>query len=173
MQRAAELYAALAKHYQPATDHERALLEELAEAKWRCRTARTAEAALLDITIKELRKADPSLGEDPRSRSHIRRRNAAEAHAPDVAQITTAQRAAGKVREEVMAVRRDEERREREFEALRNRAECMEPWVSLSREITRTPGATSCRTNPIRRTNADESRPRSSSRLRRMAGGGA
>ena len=57
----AELRDALAEHYQPATDHERALLEELAEAKWRCRTARTMEASFLEVVIAEQRKADTSL----------------------------------------------------------------------------------------------------------------
>jgi hypothetical protein len=57
----AELRDALAEHYQPATDHEHALLEELAEAKWRCRTARIMEASFLELAIEEQRKADASL----------------------------------------------------------------------------------------------------------------
>ena len=124
----AELHASLTAHYQPATEHERALLEELAEAKWRCRTARTAEAALLEMTIQEQRKADPSLRED----HALARIFADEALQKRIRlmmrYLTTAQRAADKVRaelEEVIATRREEDRRERELEALRKRAERM------------------------------------------------
>ena len=124
----AELHAALTKHYQPATDHERALLEELAEAKWRCRTARTAEAALLDITIKELRKADASLREDHALARMFADETLQKRMRLMMRYLNSAQRAADKIRaelEEVIAVRRDEERRQHELEALRNRAERM------------------------------------------------
>jgi hypothetical protein len=56
-----ELRGALAEHYKPATAHERALLEDLAEAKWRLRTARTMEASFLEIAVTEQRKANASL----------------------------------------------------------------------------------------------------------------
>jgi hypothetical protein len=57
----AEFRDALAEHYQPATDHERALLEEYAEALWRRRTARTMETSFLEIAIEQQRKADPKM----------------------------------------------------------------------------------------------------------------
>jgi hypothetical protein len=60
----AELRAALAQHYNPGTDHERNLLEELAEAKWRSRTARTMEASFFEMVVEEQRKADPTLSEE-------------------------------------------------------------------------------------------------------------
>ena len=56
-----QLRDALREHYGPATAHEHALLEELAEAKWRCRTARTMEASFLELAVEEQRKADSSL----------------------------------------------------------------------------------------------------------------
>ena len=56
-----QMRAALAEHYQPVTAHELGLLEELAEARWRARLARTMEAALLDAIVAEQRKADPTL----------------------------------------------------------------------------------------------------------------
>ena len=124
----AELHAALTKHYQPATDHERALLEELAEAKWRCRTARTMDASLLEITVKELRRADPSLSEDHALARMFADETLQKRMRLMMRYLTTAQRAADKVRaelEQVIATRREEEQREREFEALRSRAERM------------------------------------------------
>ena len=56
-----ELRESLLEHYRPASAHERALLEELAEARWRCRTARTMESSFFDILIAEQRKADNAL----------------------------------------------------------------------------------------------------------------
>jgi hypothetical protein len=57
----ADLRDALAEHYKPATAHEQGLLEELAEARWRCRTARTIEASFLEIVVEEQCKADSKL----------------------------------------------------------------------------------------------------------------
>jgi hypothetical protein len=56
-----ELREAFLEHYRPATAHERLLLEEFVEAKWRCRTARTMENSFLEIAITEQRKADSTL----------------------------------------------------------------------------------------------------------------
>ena len=55
---------AFAEHYQPATDHERALLEAYVEALWRRRTARTMETSFLEIAIEDQRRTDPSLTVD-------------------------------------------------------------------------------------------------------------
>ncbi|HET8547240.1 MAG TPA: hypothetical protein VFL57_04515 [Bryobacteraceae bacterium] len=60
----AEFREALAEHYHPATDHEHALLEELAETKWRCRTARIMESSFFEIVIKQQCEADPSLSRE-------------------------------------------------------------------------------------------------------------
>ena len=122
----AELHAALTKHYQPATDHERALLEELAEAKWRCRTARTIESSFLDMIMKDQRKADPSLTEADALARIFMDETLQKRMRLMMRYLTAAQRAADKVRaelEQVIATRREEEQREREFEALRRRAE--------------------------------------------------
>jgi hypothetical protein len=59
-----ELRDSLIEHYDPKTAHEHALLEEFAEAKWRCRTARTMEASFLEIVVQEQRKADPALSRE-------------------------------------------------------------------------------------------------------------
>ena len=78
------------------------------------------------MTIKEQRKADPSLRED----HTLARIFADEALQKRIrlmmSYLTTAQRAADRVRaelEEVIAIRRDEERRERELAAVRRSAE--------------------------------------------------
>ena len=55
------LRESLLEHYKPATAHERALLEELVEARWRFRTARIMEDSFFEILVTELRKADSSL----------------------------------------------------------------------------------------------------------------
>jgi hypothetical protein len=56
-----ELRGAMLDYYAPATDHEHALLEEFAEARWRCRTARTIEASFLEAVVEDQRKADATL----------------------------------------------------------------------------------------------------------------
>jgi hypothetical protein len=116
-----ELRDALCEHYQPATDHERALLEELAEAKWRCRTARTMEASFLEIVVEEQRKADSSLSVE---------RALARVFIDETIQkrmrllmryLAAAERSADKAHKElerVIAMRLDEEQRRAQFQAM-------------------------------------------------------
>ena len=115
-----ELRDSLAEHYRPATTHEHTLLEELAEAKWRCRTARTMEASFLEIAVEEQRKADSSLTFEralarvfidealqKRMRLMMRYLGAAE---------RSAQKAAAEL-EHVIALRRAEEKRRADYQA--------------------------------------------------------
>jgi hypothetical protein len=117
----AELRDALAEHYQPATDHEHSLLEELAEAKWRCRTARIMEASFLGIVVEEQRKADSSLtveralarvfiDESLQKRLRLMMRYLASAE-------RSAEKA-GRELERVIAIRQQEEQREAERQAF-------------------------------------------------------
>jgi hypothetical protein len=112
---------ALADHYDPATAHEQALLEELAEAKWRCRTARIMEASFLGIVVEEQRKADSSLtveralarvfiDESLQKRLRLMMRYLASAE-------RSAEKA-GRELERVIAIRQQEEQREAERQAF-------------------------------------------------------
>jgi hypothetical protein len=117
----AALREALAEHYAPATDHERALLEELAEAKWRCRTARIMEASFLETVIADQRKSDRSLTVEQalarvfideaiqkRMRLMMRYLSAAERSAEK----------AGRELERVVAARQEEEQRAAQLAAM-------------------------------------------------------
>ncbi|HET8548723.1 MAG TPA: DUF3418 domain-containing protein [Bryobacteraceae bacterium] len=115
-----QLRESLVDHYKPATAHERALLDELAEARWRCRTARIMENSFFDTLITEQRKADSSLTveralarmfidetQQKRLRLMMRYLNAAE-------------RSAEKARNElerIIAIRREHERAQARFQA--------------------------------------------------------
>jgi hypothetical protein len=139
----AELHAALTRHYQPATEHECALLEELAEAKWRCRTARTIESSFFELQVKEQRRADPSITEEDAL---------ARVFSDEVLQkrmrlmmryLTSAERSAQKIRAEletVIAIRLEQEREERKLAAMRRRfegraADAAQPSSYLSPEL--------------------------------------
>jgi hypothetical protein len=116
-----ELRAALCEHYGPATAHERALLEELAEAKWRCHTARTMEASFLEIVVEEQRKDDPALTPE---------RALARVFIDDAIQkrmrlmmryLAAAERSADKARKElerIIALRKEDEYRRAEYQAM-------------------------------------------------------
>jgi hypothetical protein len=116
-----ELRDALVEHYRPATAHEHALLEELAEAKWRCRTARSMEASFLEIVVEEQRKADPKVTEQ---------RALARVFVDETLQkrmrlmmryLSSAERSAEKARlelERVIAVRREQEQRRATLRAV-------------------------------------------------------
>jgi hypothetical protein len=112
---------ALAEHYSPATAHEHALLEELVEAKWRCRTARIMETSFLAIVVEEQRKADSSLTVE---------RALARVFIDDTLQkrmrlmmryLSSAERSAekaGRELERVIALREQEEQRRAEYQAI-------------------------------------------------------
>jgi hypothetical protein len=117
----AEYRDALAEHYRPATDHERALLEELAEAKWRCRTARIMESSFFEMVVKEQRKADPSLSDEHALARVFVDETLQKRMRLMMRYVAAAERSAEKLRCElahVLAVRHEEEEYEREREAL-------------------------------------------------------
>jgi hypothetical protein len=108
----AELRDALAEHYNPATDHELTLLEELAEAKWRCRTARTMESSFFEIVVEEQRKADPALTKEHALARVFVDETLQKRMRLMMRYITAAERSAEKTRRElesVIAVRREAE----------------------------------------------------------------
>jgi hypothetical protein len=120
-----QLHDALVDHYQPATEHERALLEELAEAKWRCRLARSMEASFFEIMTKEQRKADTSLSEEHALARIFTDETLQKRMRLMMRYITTAERSADKARielEHVIALRHEQERRAAEREAMVRRA---------------------------------------------------
>ncbi|HET8549499.1 MAG TPA: hypothetical protein VFL57_15910 [Bryobacteraceae bacterium] len=116
-----QLREALLEHYRPATAHEYALVEELAEARWRYRTARTMESSFLEVVIADQRKADPAitvecalarvfLDEALQKRMRLMMRY-----------VASAQRGLEKATAEVdrvIALRRAEEQRKAELEAV-------------------------------------------------------
>jgi hypothetical protein len=117
----AELHDAFAEHYQPATDHERALFEEFVEAKWRSRTARIMEASFLEAVVADQRKADAALSVEQalarvfldeaiqkRMRLMMRYLSAAE---------RSAEKACREL-ERVIAIRLEDERREAQLAAM-------------------------------------------------------
>jgi hypothetical protein len=117
----AELREALAEHYQPATDHERALLEELAEAKWRCRTARTMEASFLDLVVEEQRKADASLTVERALARVFIDETLQKRMRLMMRYLAAAERSAEKARTElelVIAVREEEEHQQAQYQAM-------------------------------------------------------
>ena len=121
----AELRDALVEHYHPATDHERALLEELAEAKWRCRTARTIEASFFEIMVKEQRKADRALSEEHALARVFADDTLTKRTSLVMRYLNAAERSAEKVRRQLehdIALRLEEEERQRRREAVIKRA---------------------------------------------------
>jgi hypothetical protein len=126
-----EVRDALLDHYRPASAHERALVEEVAETRWRCRTARAVETSFFDVLVSDQRKADASLTVE---------RALARVFIDDTQQkrmrlmmryLAAATRAAEKALaelERVIAVRREEEERQAEVRAMMAlRAPAMSP----------------------------------------------
>jgi hypothetical protein len=117
----AELHDALAEHYQPVTDHERALLEELAEAKWRCRTARTMEASFFEIVVEEQRKADASLTPERALARVFLDETIQKRMRLMMRYLAAAERSAEKARKElelVISLRQEEEHRQAQYQAM-------------------------------------------------------
>jgi hypothetical protein len=114
-----ELRDALVTHYKPATDHERTLVEEYAEAKWRCRTARIMEASFFQIVVKEQRQADPTLT-DEHAVSRVFVDDTLQKRLRLVMRyLNAAERSVEKARlelERVIAIRREQEALEAEME---------------------------------------------------------
>ena len=116
-----ELRDALAEHYQPATAHEWTLLEELAEGRWRSRTARTMEASFLEIVVEEQRKADPTLTADRALARVFIDETLQKRMRLMMRYLAAAERSAEKVRaelERVIALREEEEQRRAEYQAV-------------------------------------------------------
>ena len=115
-----ELRESLSAYYGPATDHERALVEELSELKWRCRTARSMEASFFELMVKEQRKADPTLTHDQALARVFIDETLQKRMRLMMRYVTSAERSAEKIRkelEEVLAVRYACEKRQRERDA--------------------------------------------------------
>jgi hypothetical protein len=116
-----QLRDALEEHYSPATEHERALLEEFAEAKWRCRTARTMEASFLEIAIEEQRKADAAMTVERALARVFIDETIQKRMRLMMRYLAAAERSAEKARKElerVIAVREQEEQRRAEYQAI-------------------------------------------------------
>ena len=116
-----ELREALLEHYQPTTAHERALVEEVAETRWRRRTARAMETSFFDIVVSEQREADPKLtveralarvfvDETQQKRMRLMMRYLAAA-------TRAAEKALAEL-ERTIAERREQEERQGEFQAM-------------------------------------------------------
>ena len=117
----AELREALAEHYRPATAHERTLLEDLAEAKWRCRTARTMESSFFEIVIEEQRKDDPTITTERALARVFIDQELQKRMRLLMRYLTAAERSADKARKElecVIAIRRQKEQQQAEFQAM-------------------------------------------------------
>ncbi|HET8549950.1 MAG TPA: hypothetical protein VFL57_18195 [Bryobacteraceae bacterium] len=126
----AELREGLVEHYQPATDHERLLLEELAEAKWRCRTARSMEASFFEIVIDDVRKADPALTREHALAQVFLRDDLQKRMRLMMRYLSSAERAAEKARKElerVIAIRGEAEQLEQQRAAILANRLCSVP----------------------------------------------
>jgi hypothetical protein len=120
-----ELRDALAAHYKPASAHEEALLDELAEARWRARTARIIEASLFEIVVREQRKADTNLSQEHALARLFVDETLQKRMRLMMRYLSSAERSAEKARlelERVIALRHEMERRQAEREALLRRA---------------------------------------------------
>jgi hypothetical protein len=116
------LRSSLVEHYRPATAHERTLLEELAEARWRARTARTMEAALLELLVADLRKADASLTAEKALARVFSDEGLQKRMRLAMRYLAAAERSVEKARaelEHVIALRKEAERREAQLRAFR------------------------------------------------------
>ncbi|HET8549550.1 MAG TPA: hypothetical protein VFL57_16170 [Bryobacteraceae bacterium] len=117
----AEFREALAEHYQPATDHERALVGEFVEAQWRLRNARTMETSFLEIAVEEQRKADSTITVE-RALARLFMDEALQKRMRLLMRyLAAAERAADKARkqlEAVIAERKCQEERRAELQAM-------------------------------------------------------
>ena len=116
-----ELHDGLLEHYKPATAHERSLVEDFAQARWRLRTARIMETAFLDTVVSEMRKADKTLSVERALAQLFLDATQQKRMRLLMRYLSTATRGAEQARKElerVIGLRRAEERQRAEFHAF-------------------------------------------------------
>ena len=119
---------ALAERYRPATDHERNLLQEFAEAKWRCRTALAMETSFLDVTVKDQTKTDPALSVEHALTRVFTDETLQKRMRLLMRYVSSAERAAEKARLELernIAIREEEEHYRAQLAARARRAQAL------------------------------------------------
>ena len=147
-----ELREALAEYYKPATAHERLLLEDYAQAKWRLRNAQTTETSFFDILISDQRKADSSLT-TPKALARLFIDEAQQKRLRLMMRyLAAAERSAAKALKElqlVIAARREQEQRQAELQAYlaaKNPAPASSPQPSTPEAENRL-----CSVTPLKR----------------------